>query len=80
VVMAVVFQSLWRWMSTGRRLIRPEVPQEAVDDITRTYAPGIPIYAGATLVALVSPLASILLYLVIALFYALPPSLYRLRT
>jgi len=77
VIMAVIFQVLWRWMATGRRLIRPEVPQEELDDITRTFAPGIPIYLGATLVALVSPLASIILYLAIALFYALPPSLYR---
>ena len=80
VIMAVVFQLLWRWMATGRRLIRPEIPQEELDDITRTFAPGIPIYAGATLVALVSPLASIVLYLVIALFYALPPSMYRRKT
>ena len=77
VVMACVFQILWRWMATGRRLIRPEIPQERLDDISRTYAPGIPIYAGATLVALASPLASIALYLAIAVFYALPPSLYR---
>jgi TMEM175 potassium channel family protein len=77
VIMAVIFQLLWRWVATGRRLIRPEVPQEAVDDITRTFAPGIAIYAGATLVALASPVASIVLYLAIALFYALPPSLYR---
>ncbi len=75
--MAVIFQILWRWMATGRRLIRPEIPQEEIDDITRTFLPGIPIYLGATLVALVSPIASILLYLAIALFYALPPSLYR---
>jgi TMEM175 potassium channel family protein len=80
VVMSVMFQLLWRWMSTGRRLIRPDVPQAVIDDITRAYLPGIPIYAGATLVALASPLASVVLYLAIALFYALPPSLYRLRT
>jgi uncharacterized membrane protein len=73
VIMAVIFQVLWRWMSTGRRLIRPEI----LDDITRSYTPGVAIYAGATLVALASPLASIGLYLAIALFYALPPSLYR---
>jgi uncharacterized membrane protein len=77
VIMAVVFQVLWRWMATGRRLIRPEVPQEALDDITRTYAPGVFVYGAATLVALASPLASVFLYLLIALFYMLPPSLYR---
>jgi uncharacterized membrane protein len=77
VIMAVMFQLLWRWMATGRRLIRPDVPQAEVDDITRTFLPGIPIYAGATLVALASPLASVALYLAIAVFYALPPALYR---
>jgi uncharacterized membrane protein len=77
VIMAVIFQLLWRWIATGRRLIRPEIPQEDVDDITRTFVPGIPIYAGATLVAFASPIASIILYLAIALFYALPPSMYR---
>jgi TMEM175 potassium channel family protein len=79
VIMAVVFQILWRWMATGRRLIRPEVPQEELDDITRTYAPGVFVYGAATLVALVSPLASVFLYLLIALFYILPPSIYRRR-
>ena len=80
VIMAVIFQLLWRWMATGRRLIRPEIPQEEIDDITRTFLPGVAIYGGATLVSLASPLASIVLYLAIALFYALPPSLYRRKT
>ena len=79
VIMAVVFQVLWRWMATGRRLIRAEVPQEELDDITRTYAPGVFIYGAATLVALASPVTSVVLYLVIALFYMLPPSIYRRR-
>jgi uncharacterized membrane protein len=79
VVIAVIFQLLWRWISTGRRLVRADVPDEALADINRSYAPGIPIYAGATLVALVSPIASIILYLVIGVFYALDPALYRRR-
>jgi TMEM175 potassium channel family protein len=79
VIMAVLFQLLWRWISTGRRLIRPGIEQSALDDITRSYNPGIPIYGAATLVALASPLASIALYLAIALFYALPPALLRYR-
>ncbi len=79
VIMAVVFQLLWRWMAMGRRLIRPDVPQEELDDITRTYAPGVFIYGAATLVALASPVTSVVLYLLIALFYMLPPSIYRRR-
>jgi uncharacterized membrane protein len=77
VIMAVLFRLLWHWMSSDRRLIKDEVPQEVVDDITRTFKPGLPIYSGATLVALASPLTSVALYLAIALFYALPPALYR---
>ncbi len=80
VIMAVLFQLLWRWMSTGRRLVRPGVEQSELDDITRSYNPGIPIYAAATLVAFASPLASVALYLAIALFYALPPALLRYRS
>jgi len=80
VIMSVLFQLLWRWMATGRRLIRPEVAQSELDDISRSYNPGVPIYAAATLVALASPLASIALYLAIAVFYALPPALFRYRS
>jgi hypothetical protein len=40
-----------------------------VSGITRSYAPGVPIYASAMLVGLVSAEASALLYGVIALFY-----------
>jgi uncharacterized membrane protein len=80
VIMSILFRLMWHWMSSGRRLLKPEIPQAAVDDITRTFNPGVPIYAAATLVALVSPLASVALYLAIALFYALPPSLYRRKT
>ena len=75
VVLAVAFQVLWRWMVTGRRLIRADVPQSMLDHISRSYNPGIPIYAGATLLAFASPLASVAVLLVIALFYALPGSM-----
>ncbi len=79
ILVAVVFNVTWRTISTGRRLIRADVPQEDVDDITRSFNPGIPIYAGATAVAFLSPVASALLYLTIAVFYALPASITRAR-
>ena len=73
IVLAVFFQALWRYAATGRRLIRADVPQAAVDDITRTFTPGIALYAGATAVAFGNALASVSLFLALALFYALPP-------
>ena len=77
VVLAILFQLLWLYVAVGRRLIRDDVPQAAVDDITRTYLPGVPVYAVATLVSFLSPFASIALLLAIAVFYSLPPSWLR---
>ena len=79
ILVAVVFNATWRTISTGRRLIREGVPQQDVDDITRSFIPGIPVYAAATAVAFLSPVASTLLYLAIAVFYALPASVTRAR-
>jgi uncharacterized membrane protein len=78
IVLAIVFQAVWRYAAIGRRLIRADVPQAAVDDINRSFAPGIPLYAGATAVAFASPLAAIALFLALAVFYAVPPSWLRL--
>jgi hypothetical protein len=55
------------------------VPQAAVDDITRTYRPGLPLYAGATLLALASPLAAMAVYLGLAVFFSMPPEWFRFR-
>jgi uncharacterized membrane protein len=77
VVLAIAFRLLWTYAARDRRLIRADVPQEAVDDITRTFNPGIPLYAAGAAVAFASPLASVALFLSYAVFYGLPPSLYR---
>jgi uncharacterized membrane protein len=72
IVLAIFFQLVWRWISTGRRLIRPDVAQRQVDDITRSFDPGIVLYGSATAVAFASPIASVALYCAIAAFYFLP--------
>ena len=77
VLLALVFVLLWTYVSSGRRLIRDDVPQAALDDITRSYRPGIPLYAVATLVAFLSPLAAVALFLAIATFFSLPPEWLR---
>ena len=76
IVLAIAFQVLWRWIATGRRLIPDEMPQRTLDHISRSYNPGIPIYTGATLLAFASPLASVGALLAIAVFYALPGSMF----
>ncbi len=77
IALAVFFNALWRYVSRGRRLIDAQVPQEVVDDITRTFRPGIAIYAAATAIAFLSPLASVAMFLAIAVFFAVPPAWLR---
>ena len=74
IVLAIAFQLVWRWMSAGRRLIREDVPQSMLDGINRSFNPGLPLYLGVTALVFVSPLASIILFLALAVFYALPGS------
>jgi uncharacterized membrane protein len=76
---AITFFAWWRYASAGRRLIAPQVPDEAIDDITRAYLPGTLLYGGAALVAFGEPWASAALYLAIAVFYALPLAQWRAR-
>ena len=76
---ALTYFAWWRYASAGRRLIAEQVPDEAIDDITRAYTPGAVLYGGAALVAFVQPWVSSALYLGIALFYALPLAHWRAR-
>jgi uncharacterized membrane protein len=69
VVMSIVYRSWWHYASAGRRLIADGVPDSRVSAITRAFNPGVPIYAATLLVAVFSPLASVILTLAIAAFY-----------
>ncbi|HUL04163.1 MAG TPA: TMEM175 family protein [Gemmatimonadales bacterium] len=73
---AVTFQAIWLYASVGRRLLRADANERLVRGITRSYLPGPFIYLGATLLSLVSPTASVVLYGAIALFYVVETSLF----
>jgi uncharacterized membrane protein len=79
ILMAVVFSGWWRYASGGRRLIGENVPDAEVHAITRAFNPGIPLYAIAFVVAIFSPLASVLLNLAIAAFYLPSGALFAQR-
>jgi hypothetical protein len=72
--MSATFLSVWLYASVGRRLLRPDANPQAVSGITRSFLPGLPMYAAATLVAFVSPEASAALFGLLALFYVLSSS------
>jgi uncharacterized membrane protein len=69
VVMSIVYNAWWRYASTGRRLIREDVPDSTIRAISRAFNPGVPMYSFVLLVAFVSPLASVALTFAIAAFY-----------
>ena len=69
VVMSIVYNSWWRYASGGRRLIKESVPDSTVRAISRAFNPGVPMYGIVLLVAVFSPLASVVLTFAIAAFY-----------
>src|ERR1700694_3798335 len=74
---AILFVALWMYGS--RRLLRADADPRVVSDITRSYLPGTPLYATATLLAFVSSVASLVMFAAIALFYALSAALFGRR-
>jgi len=71
---AICFFAVW-WYGS-RRLLRPDADPREVSGITRSYLPGAPTYATAMLIALVSPIASLIMYGAIAVFYAISSSFF----
>lgn len=71
---AICFFSVWIYGS--RRLLRPDADMREVDGITRSYLPGAPMYLLATLIAFVSPIASLIIFGALAIFYAISSSFF----
>ncbi|MGZ4319417.1 MAG: hypothetical protein ACXVRD_08845, partial [Gaiellaceae bacterium] len=75
VATAIMFNLTWFYAALGNRLLRRDADPAVVRGITRSYIPGPWIYLGATLVAFASPVASIVLFGTIALFYVVESSI-----
>jgi uncharacterized membrane protein len=73
LVMAFLYTVWWLYARTGRRLIAPTVDEADLRAIDRGFAPGVPIYTIVFVLAFFSPLAAVILTLVLAAFY-LPSS------
>jgi uncharacterized membrane protein len=74
---AVFFNLMWRYaIGAGGRLLRADADRRVVDGITRSYRPGVAMYAGATIVGFFQAEVSATLYAAIALFYVLSSSLF----
>ena len=64
------------WMYGSRRLLRADTDMREVSGITRSYLPGVPTYATATAVAFVSSVASLIIFGIVAVFYAISSSFF----
>jgi TMEM175 potassium channel family protein len=74
---AVFFNLMWRYaIGAGGRLLRADADRRVVDGITRSYRPGVAMYAGATIVGFFQAEVSATLYAAIALFYVLSSSFF----
>ena len=76
VATAIMFNITWFYATIGRRLLRSDADPGIVSGITRTYIPGPWIYLTAALIAFASPVASIIGYGVITLFYVVESSIF----
>jgi TMEM175 potassium channel family protein len=72
---AIAFNTLWRYASSGRRLIDPASPPEAVEAITHNYSFGPVLYLAAFALAFFSVTASLALCMGLAIFFAVTASL-----
>ena len=70
---AIAFNLIW-WRAVHAKLLVAGVQPEFVRDVTIRYLLGLVAYAGATLIAFVSPLATVLLTVALALMFLLGPS------
>jgi uncharacterized membrane protein len=73
-VTSICFLAVWFYGS--RRLLRSDTDMREVNGITRSYLPGAPTYALATAIALISSVASLVLFGAIAVFYAISSSFF----
>jgi uncharacterized membrane protein len=79
-ITAALFNILWFYASLGHRLLRTDADPRVLSGISRSYLPGPFIYLVATLIALVSPIASVVLFGVITIFYIVESSLFGRST
>jgi uncharacterized membrane protein len=72
VLLALVFNALWRYAAHNRRLIGDAIHSRHVDAVTRDYRFGPLFYLVAFILAFVNVWASLAVNVGLALFFALP--------
>ena len=78
-VISIFFQILWRYSTSGGRLLGADYDRYLVSSITRQYAFGPVGYLLTLVIGLASATTSLILNMLLALFFALPPRVMRGR-
>ena len=74
VSIAVMFNVVWRYASSGLRLLPADVNPKELMRINRSYLSGPIMYGVATLIALVNAWISMVIFAAMALFWLIPGS------
>jgi uncharacterized membrane protein len=74
---ALLFNLLWRYAVYGRRLTAEDADEREIQLISRSYTFGPVLYGIDLGLGFVSAVASLILFILIALFYAVSPLLNR---
>jgi uncharacterized membrane protein len=69
LLMACLYNIWWRYARGDRRLIADDVPDTSLEAVDRAFNPGIPSYGLVLVIAFISPLASVIITLALAVFY-----------
>ena len=69
LLMAIAYNVWWRYARRHRKLILAGVPDASLRAVDRAFDPGVPAYALVLGLAFVSPLASVIVTLGLAVFY-----------
>ena len=72
VVIAIFFDALWLYASSGMRLIDEHVSEARIRTRTRRYLPGPLLYGIGLPLAFISPWIALGLYAALAVFWLLP--------
>jgi uncharacterized membrane protein len=69
LLMACLYNIWWRYARGDRRLISEAVSNASLEAVDRAFNPGVPSYGLVLVMAFISPLASVIITLALAVFY-----------
>jgi uncharacterized membrane protein len=70
--LAVMFNLVWRYAGTNRRLLVRGISDESLAKMNRDYLAGPIVYGAATVIAFIEPWVSLIIYALLCVYWLLP--------